>query len=462
MARMNRSSSGTGATTFEGAPAVVPRTTLAALRRSVCSCLLWEDEFYEDGQKIADRIVDLASKCDPQDVANLAIEAREQMNLRHVSLLLVRTLFGRKEVFKGARAAVSRVIQRADEMGELLAIYWGGKSSDTPVPRAMLRGIADAFRKFDEYQLAKYDRDDGIKLRDVLRLARPKPETQEQRELWGRVKNRELKTPDTWEVGLSTGGDKKETFERLLREGNLGYLALLRNLRKMTEVGVEDKLIRDSIRARKGARRVLPFRYIAAERHAPAYSTELDAALVASITEETKLPGLTVVVVDVSYSMHERLSGKSDMNRIDAASGLAAVIPAESLRVFSFSSYTKEVPARRGLAGVDAVKDSQPHQSTMLGQALRDVKAAVPKCDRLIVITDEQSHDSVGAGHAPAGRNYMINVASAQNGVGFGDWVRINGFSEGVIKFIRENEQIAERTVRDGPAADVAPDLVDA
>lgn len=461
MARINTTSRGSGPRTHEGGPAVQPRNSLAALRRSVCSCFLWENQFYEDGKEIAERIVELANQCDPQDVANLAIEARGQMGLRHAPLLLLRTLFGRKEVFLGARGTVARVIKRADEMGELLSIYWGATSSDTPVPRGMLRGIADAFRKFDEYQLAKYDRPTGVKLTDVLKLARPKPESQEQRELWGRLKNGELKTPDTWEVALSGGADKKETFERLLQEGNLGYLALLRNLRNMAGAGVDHKLVCDAITARKGAKWVFPFRYVAAERAAPGFSVALDQALVASINEEVPLPGLTVMVVDVSGSMDHQLSAKSDMTRMDAAAALASVTPAEQIRVFTFSNELVEVPARRGLAGVDAVVKSQCHGGTRLGAALEEVRRRVPKCDRLIVVTDEQSHDSVGGGHAPAGRNYMINVAAYRNGVGYGDWVRIDGFSEGVIKFIRENEQIAERNVSP-PEVDADAPLVDA
>jgi hypothetical protein len=58
--------------------------------------------------------------------------------------------------------------------------------------------------------------------------------------------------------------------------------------------------------------------------------------------------------------------------------------------------------------------------------------------DRLIVITDEQSADRVPgpvAKHA-----YMINVASYQNGVGYGRWTHIDGFSEAVLTFIREFE----------------------
>jgi hypothetical protein len=77
---------------------------------------------------------------------------------------------------------------------------------------------------------------------------------------------------------------------------------------------------------------------------------------------------------------------------------------------------------------------SQPHSGTYLGAALASVREPY---DRIIVITDEQSHDRVAA---PRGKGYMINVASARNGVGYGSWTHIDGFSEAVIDYIREFE----------------------
>jgi hypothetical protein len=59
--------------------------------------------------------------------------------------------------------------------------------------------------------------------------------------------------------------------------------------------------------------------------------------------------------------------------------------------------------------------------------------------DRLIVITDEQSHDQVPA---PRGKGYIVNVASARNGVGYGEWTHIDGWSEAVIEYIRELEAV--------------------
>lgn len=432
MARLNVAQKST-AKTHEGAPAFGHLKPIEQLRRSVLSCLLWEDEFYEDGKSIADRISETAALVKPAELAALAIESRKIFNLRHVPLLLLDTLS--KTGPKLMADTTARVISRADEMGELLTVYWrnGRKSA----PRQMRKGLAMAFAKFDEYQLAKYDRDGAVKLRDVLRIARPKPANDEQSALWKRVKERALHTPDTWEVALSGGADKKETFERLLREKNLGYLALLRNLRNMASAGVDADLVRLAIVARKGgAERVFPFRYVAAARAAPQFESYLDQALCEAITELPVYLGKTVILVDVSGSMDYALSQKSDMKRIDAAAALGAIIPGD-IRLFTFSNGIVEVPPRRGMAGVDAIVKSQPHGGTNLGAAVAWINANV-KADRLIVITDEQSHDAVPNAFA---KGYMINVASAKNGVGYGAWTHIDGFSEGVLRFIHEVER---------------------
>lgn len=421
--------------TWEGAPAFPKISDVQALRRSVMSCLLWEDQFYEDGKSIAERISELAAKVKPEELAEISVEAREVMNLRHAPLLLLDALskHGGNPIVK---ETVARVIQRPDEMGELLAIYW--RNGRKMVPAAMRKGLASAFGKFSEYSLAKYDRDGAVKLRDVLRLVRPTPKDDEQSALWKRVKDRTLAVPDTWEVALSGGADKKETFERLLKEGKLGYLALLRNLRNMQQAGVDTDLVRQAIVARKGgAHRVLPFRYVAAARAAPQYEPWLDQALCEAIGELPALSGKTVVLVDVSGSMDTRLSAKSDMNRIDAAAALASIIHGD-LRVFSFSDSLVECPPRRGMAGVDAIQQSQPHGGTLLGQAVAWINANT-RSDRLVVITDEQSHDAVP--NPVAKHAYMINTASYKNGVGYGRWIHIDGFSEGILRFIHEAER---------------------
>lgn len=418
--------------TFEGAPAIPPKNPLAELRRAVASCLLWEDQFYEDGVAIADRIAALIAHLEPDDVAALAVEARSTMKLRHAPLWL---LAGLAKAGKRPKAsAYEAVIQRADEMGELIAMHW--KDGKKPLPAAMKRGIAKAFGKFDAYRLGKYNRKVAVSLKDVLRLVHPKPANDEQAALWKSVVDGTLESPDTWEVALSGGADKKETFERLIGEGNLGYLALLRNLRNMAEAGCDPTLIRDAILARKGAHNVFPFRFIAAARAAPQFEPALDEALCSQIEGLPVLGGTTVILVDVSGSMGTGLSGKSDLTRMDAAAALASIVPG-NIRVFTFSEQVVEVPPRRGMAGVDAVIRSQSHGGTYLGAALQVINSQVAY-DRIIIVTDEQSHDAVGG--PKNGLGYMINVAAYQNGVGYGPWVRIDGFSENVLRFIHEHE----------------------
>jgi len=445
MARVNRKNSIT-AETAEGGPAFAHMKPLAALRRSVMSCFLWEDEFYEDGISIAERIDSLAEKVAPADLAALAIQARNQFNLRHVPLLLLVVLARTGSGTPILSNTMPHVLKRVDDMTELLALYWkanprtakqAAAKSGRGLSAQMKKGLAASFANFNEYHFAKYDREDAVKLRDVLFLAHPDPGGA-RLDLFKKIATRTLETPDTWEVGLSAGGDKKATFERLLREGKLGYLALLRNLRNMATAGCDDGLVRAAIVARKGgAERVLPFRYVAAARAAPQYERELDTALMMAIRDMPGMSGTTVGLIDVSGSMGDPLSAKSDMRRVDAAAALGSMIPGD-VRLFTFSDKLVEVPPRKGMAGVDAIINSQPHRSTYLGRALAEIDAKV-NYDRIIVVTDEQTADKV---KEPKGRGYMINVASNKNGVGYGGrWTQIDGFSEAIFNFIREIER---------------------
>jgi 60 kDa SS-A/Ro ribonucleoprotein len=425
-----------GARTHEGAPARNISAELQ-LRRSVLACLLWEDQFYEDGVEIAGRILSLVPKVKAEIVANLAVEARSTMKLRHVPLLLVREMARLKTHREFVSRTLAQVIQRADELAEFAAIYW--KDGKVPLSAQAKKGLAQAFRKFDEYQLAKYDRSGPIRLRDVLFLCHAKPRDAEQAALWKRLIEGELQTPDTWEVALSSGADKREAWERLLRERKLGALAMLRNLRNMKQAGVDESLVLGGIDAMKTGR-VLPFRFLAAARFAPQWEESLERAMLSSLKEQEKLPGRTILLVDVSGSMMGALSRRSDMLRTDAAYGLAILLRevCEKAITFTFSDNLVEVPPRRGFALRDALDASQPHSATYLGRALEKIRE---KYDRIIVITDEQAHDHVPG---PRGRGYMINVASNKNGVGYGPWTHIDGWSEAVVEYVRVLEQMPE------------------
>jgi hypothetical protein len=420
--------------THEGGPAKTITPELQ-LQRSVLACLLWEDQFYEDGVEIAGRIAELVPRVAVGRVAELAVEARKKMKLRHAPLLLVREMARHKTHKAPVAETLARVIQRADELAEFLAIYW--KDGRVPLSGQVKKGLASAFGKFDAYQLAKYDRPGPVRLRDVLFLCHAKPRDEAQAEVWKSLVEGKLAPPDTWEVALSAGADKRSAWERLVRERKLGALALLRNLRNMRAVDVDESLVLDAIRGMR-TDRVLPFRFIAAARYAPQWEEALEEAMLKSLAGQSKLKGKTVLLVDVSGSMTAPLSRRSEMLRTDAAYGLAILLRevAERASIYSFSNKLAEVPARHGFALRDAIDGSQPHSGTYLGAALA---ALEEKYDRLIVISDEQAHDSVPA---PQGRGYVINVASFKNGVGYGKWVHIDGWSEAVVDYIRSLEEL--------------------
>lgn len=412
------------------------------LKRTLMNCLLWEDQFYEDGVSIADRVKTLVPLVKPERVAALAVATREVMKLRHAPLLVVREMARHATHRDLVAETLVKVIQRPDEMTELLAIYWADglgpqqQRKQQPISAQIKKGLAEALTKFDAYQLAKYDRDGAVRIRDVLFLVHAKPKDAAQEAIWKQLVDGTLPSPDTWEVALSSGEDKRESFERLIAEKKLGGLALLRNLRLMQRAGVERETIAKAIAGMR-TERILPFRFITAARYAPDFEPELEDAMLKSIKDHTRLTDRTRLLIDVSGSMGAQLSAQSEMTRLEAACGLAILARevCKDVEIFTFSNEVVKVPPRRGFALRDAIVRSQSHAGTYLGKAVSEIDR---KSDRLIVFTDEQSHDPVPA---PKGRGYMINVASYQHGVGHGDWQRVDGFSEAVVAWIAASEE---------------------
>jgi len=413
------------------------------LRRSVMSCMLWEREFYEDGVSIAERIAQLVPKCNADEVQAIAIEARENMKLRHAPLWIVHAMAACQGDHRLLVAdTLSRVIQRADELTEFVSLYWlNGKR---PLSAQVKKGLALAFPKFTAHQLAKYNRDGEVKLRDVLFLCHAKPKDEGQAETWRELVDGVLSAPDTWEVALSDNTSElspRQKWERLLQEDKLGALALLRNLRNMGQAEVNPKLVKAAL-AKLDTKWVLPFRFITAARHNVKLEPELESCLFRCVEERPKLDGRTVLLVDVSQSMEWPLSGRTELNRMDAACGLTMLARelCEECEVWTFSNNLVQVPARRGFALRDAVVGSQRHGGTALGGALKRLLTETGVPHRLIVVTDEQTNDRLPGIPAEC-RAYMLNVASAQNGVGYGDWIHMDGFSEAVLDYILEVEK---------------------
>lgn len=432
--------------TYEGALAVHINSELQ-LRRLTLATMLFEDTFYVDGKTISEAILEATKNVSAEKVAALAIECREAQKLRHMPLFLVRELARRKDIEPGiVSETLATVIQRADELAEFLALYWKDQPGKKTLSAQVKKGLALAFQKFSAYDLAKYNRDNAVKLRDVLFLCHAKPKDKEQEAIWKQLVEDTLPAPETWEVKLSAGEGKKteeqkqEHWSGLLAENKLGALALLRNLRNMQEANVPMDAIRAALLKMK-VDRVLPFRFISAARYAPKLEPELEQAMLKCLGEHEKITGKTVLLLDVSGSMDSAVSGKSEITRMDAACGVGMLLRevCSDVVVYTFSQSAVLVPSRRGFALRDAIVGSQPHGSTYTRAAVDRINIQ-EQYDRLIVITDEQAADGPGNPKGDS-KGYFINVASNQNGIGYGRWTHIDGWSEACIDFIRELEK---------------------
>lgn len=432
----------------------------ALLRRVVMANLLWEDTAYQSGAGVAEQIGNLVPQVAPEVVARMAEEAREEQKLRHVPLLLLSECASVPSHRHVVAQALPNVIQRADELTEFLALYW--KDGRKPLAAGVKKGLAAAFRRFSAYQLAKYDRSTAVKLRDVMFLVHPRPRDEQQAEMWRAFVAGKLPVPDTWEVALSRGEDKRTTWERLIREEKLGALAFLRNLRNMEEVGVDPAVIRAGFEGMH-TERLLPLNFLAAAKAAPRWLPEVEDAMLGSLGQLPRLRGETVLVVDVSGSMNHQVSGKSDFTRLDAAAAMAVMAREVCEHVTLWATagsdltrvhQTEELPAYRGFALAEGVRQAA-HRLGGGGIFTRQCLDAIHHrlgsraTDRTIVFSDSQDCDrpSSGLPRPFSPRNYIVDVSAHERGINYdGIWTaEVSGWSERFLSYVQalEGQQAA-------------------
>ena len=337
-------------TNHEGAKAYAMTPELELYTAVVTASL--NDLFYEKEDERVKRIAALVKKVSPEFVARLAVYARTEMHLRSIPLLLLVEL---AKVHNGddlVARAVEKTVLRADEIMELLMCYqWRNPSADPrkklgKLSRQIQNGLQRAFNRFDEYQFAKYDRDNlEVKLRDALFLVHPKAKDEQQQALFDKIVNRQLETPYTWETELSALGQQqfasdeektgafRQKWEELVRSGKLGYMALMRNLRNMLQADVsfsDTQLVADrlSAAAQVAKSKQLPFRYLSAYREIEKVNSTGTSALMSALEtavhhSAANIEGFdentrVLIASDVSGSMMwARVSAKSTVRLYD-------------------------------------------------------------------------------------------------------------------------------------------------
>lgn len=429
----------------------------AQLRRAVMSCLLWENLAYESGSDVASNIEALIPSVAAEACAKIAIEARYEQKLRHVPLFICRVMAKLATHKHLVSDTLYRVINRPDEITEFLSIYW--KDGKRPISKQVKLGLAKAFSKFDEYQLAKWDRGQ-IKLKDVMKMVHPTP-PQGKEDLYKRLVAGELVTPNTWEVKISEAGSdpnkKKAAWELLLEENKLGALALLKNLRGISQAGVPTKKIVEAL-SNANPQMLLPIDFIRAADNAPSLIIPIEDLMFRCLNQFKKLTGNTVFILDVSGSMTSKLSSKTDYNRMDAGIAMAilAMQMSENCTIYLTAGSdsagvhkTELVPSYRGFGLASYIKGEVRKMGgggIFTRQCLEHIKGELnEKPDRIIVFSDSQDCDRKNKVPSPFGvHNYIVDVSSHKNGINYkGMWTaEISGWSEHFLRYIVELETV--------------------
>jgi len=415
-----------------------------------CASILTPQYYTPNTNDQINKIKTLIRKCDPIFVAQLAVYAREQMNLRTIPMVLTVELAKCHKGDNLLRRLAGKVISRADEITELLSYYVkanslapkfveskGGHNIEKKVYKLsnqLRKGVADAFFKFDEYQFAKYNRNGEIKMRDALFLTHPKPRTEAQKVLFEKIAQDNLSTPYTWETQLSKAGqegkDKKAVWEELIQSGKIGYMAMLRNLRNFLDAGVSEvwlNKVADRIADPNEVRnsKQFPFRFLSAYRSigggpaghmhywgddhitisntsvfTPILLEALEKAVLVSIENIPMLANNTVLVAtDVSGSMQSTISEKSTIQNYDIGALLGmlvqARVPNSVIGMFGDNwKVLTDAPVENVLAATNEVHSRegevgyQTHGYKVLSWALRLKKTF----DRVFIFTDGQMY----------------------------------------------------------------------
>lgn len=419
--------------------------------------MVGEKTFYEDAATRDVRFETLiaqVTKKDPDWVRRFVPFLRDRMNMRSASLVMAAEYV--RAGGPNGRAVVSSALMRPDEPAEMLG-YWLSHYG-RHVPKPVKRGISDAAtRLYDERAALKYDGDKGVRMGDVIELTHPKPRAEWQGPLFAyliakrhnrdRLDIEALPTireraaldalapevrrarladglPDgtTWEWASSWLGGKLDGAFWDAMAPRMGIFALVRNLRNFDDAGISDAS-RDAVRAKLtdaeviATSRMFPLRFYAAHREVATtrWSEALDTAIDHSLANVPSLKGQTLILVDVSGSMDAAMSGRSKLKRNEAAAifGSALAMRAEKADLVAFGTDSWAIPYHKvgSVLRLAAEIAAKPGGGTNTWQAVQ--KHLLPEHNRVVIITDEQSHPYHGDPAAFLGDRplYTFNLA---------------------------------------------------
>lgn len=382
----------------------------------VMNCLMGEPKFYEEEADPEEKkIIELCDRVDPKFVLQLAVYARNKMNLRTIPQVLLGHI---SLAYYPVRKSVPKVVRRVDEFMDVISYIQhevgdiGDRRAKGSLPSGLKRGLADAFAGFDEYQFSKYNNKSGpVKLRDVIRLVHPKPKNEGQAQLYRKIAKDELGPADTWEHEIMTEGSSQETWSKAVKV--MPIMALIRNLRNLLkhDVDVTQAIVKltdpDAIRHSKQ----FPFRFLSAfrevekmgdgnEQKRMAILEALETAMDLSVSNLPKFEGITAAFADNSGSMTDKISSKSTVAREDIANMFLAICNKISkggaiTGIFGTDFRLKTMLPRNGvLSNARTIRNDEVGSSTNAFLVMHHLLKKKVKVDRIFLFSDMQCYDS--------------------------------------------------------------------
>jgi len=352
-----------------------------------------EDKFYESGSERLERIKDLVSKNKPEFVANLAVVARKEFNLRSVVTVLLGELAKTHKGDSLVKDTIIKATVRVDDLTELIAYI------ESPLPKQAKRGIRNALFKFDRYQLAKYKGEgNAVSLVDLFNLVHPKAQhaNEEQKQAWKDLIEGNLKSFDTWETEISNTKDPKKAWTDLVLENKLGYMALLRNLNNLIKNNIDSEVITKAIEKLTNPEEVkkskqLPFRYVTAYDNVAGnrkLSTAIADAMDIAVSNCPGFDGETLIAIDASGSM------QGDPIKKASIFGATLFIKNPNADMVLFATDIKELKSGSRIPVIDLAKNienSAQGGGTNTSLVFQYAGQKGKKYDRIIIISDNES-----------------------------------------------------------------------
>lgn len=389
---------------------------------SLITTFLYEDKYYESTQTQLLRLRELIKRCDIEFILKLAIYAREEMYLRTAPIVLICEALKINSGNNLISKTITRIIQRVDQITEFLAYYQSmnnrtGTKKLNKLSNQLKKGIAESFKKFDEYQFSKYNRKTEIKIKDALFLTHVKPDNEDQENLFKKIANDNLETPYTWEVEISDKGNKKEVWESLILSGKLGYMATLRNLRNILLCDVKKECIEKvceyiSNPAAVKKSKQFPFRFFSAYKELLGIGTfninsifdALESAIQISIDNIDFFDknDRCLIACDVSGSMQRPISKNSKIQSYEIGLLLGQLL--QKKLNFIINGFFGDVWKIKNLAGKNILantmalrnNEGEVGYSTNGYKVLEFIVANNIKLDKIIMFTDCQLWNSLG------------------------------------------------------------------